>query len=38
MPSCMMILRGVYIEQLTGYVAQGENMVCKLKETIYSLK
>ena len=28
----------VYIEQPPGYVAQGENIVCRLRKTIYRLK
>ena len=28
----------VYIKQPPGYVAQEENMVCKLKKAIYDLK
>jgi len=28
----------VYMEQSPGYVAQGENMVCKLKKMIYGIK
>jgi len=28
----------VYIKQPPSYVAQGENMVCKLKKAIYGLK
>ena len=28
----------VYMEQPSGYVAQGENMMCKLKKAIYDLK
>ena len=30
-------LEGVYMEQPPGYVAQGENTVCKLKKVIYDL-
>ena len=28
----------MYMEQPPGYVAQGENKVCRLKKTIYGLK
>ena len=28
----------VYMEQPPGYVAQGENKVCRLKKAIYDLK
>jgi len=28
----------VYIEQLLGYIAQGENTVCRLRKAIYGLK
>jgi len=31
-------LKEVYMEQLSGYVTQGENMVCKIKKAIYDVK